>query len=507
MGINVTKARMPVHFEMNDDTDSRFKKAKIWIAHTGENLNNSYFSKEVLEEMSKTLPGIPIVGYIEVNDDDDEDFSDHRQQIVIKSGKGVNLRYAGHAYGFIPEDCNSQFELRDGKEWLTAEGIIWTKFTDSFGIMKESNGVKSQSMEIQEAEGEVDDIGRMVYNSAVFSALCILGEGVNPAMTGSTIEFFSDKKHQYQFELEEMIQAFEKEKGELDLEDELEQKVAEDNQVQTEPDSQTVIEENKGEVTPDENKDAEDEFASKKKDDEKEAKDDEGKPKSAAKKDEDEEDEEEDDKKEKKMFSIVENSVSINFQLSHEDQRSVLYSKLGDKVSKGYHYILQMFNDHAIVEQVTYDDDYENREEKIVMVKFSTENDEMSIGEVSQVFPMYLTESEKVTIDSQRTEIEQLSSRLEELSEFKQASEFKEKEAIVDKYSEELEVEVVKEIKANFSTMSVEDVEKEVALSFFKKAQSDKETESKTSVSVTNFSKKTNKPKYGSLDKFFNKNI
>ena len=49
---------------MQESTDGRFQKVKVWIAHTGENLNNSYFEKETLESMVSTLPYIPIVGYI-----------------------------------------------------------------------------------------------------------------------------------------------------------------------------------------------------------------------------------------------------------------------------------------------------------------------------------------------------------------------------------------------------------------------------------------------------------
>ena len=45
--------RLPVSYELSDYTDDRFKKVKIWIAHTGENLNYSVFSKEALEKMAK----------------------------------------------------------------------------------------------------------------------------------------------------------------------------------------------------------------------------------------------------------------------------------------------------------------------------------------------------------------------------------------------------------------------------------------------------------------------
>ena len=500
MAINVTRGRIPVQFEVNDDSDSRFKKVKVWIAHTGENLNNSYFSKETLAEMAKTLPKIPIVGYIEVDEDGEDDFSDHRQEIVVKSGEGVDVRYAGHAYGFIPEDANAQFETRDGKEWLTAEGYIWTKFKDAFDIFSAENGIKSQSMEISDAEGEVDDIGRMVITSAVFSALCILGEDVPPAMTGSTIEFFN-KKEQYQFELNEMFEEFNKdrEKGELDLPEnkedlEIVEETIEAEFEETVEDTiveETVVEETVEEVEVDE---IEPEIEEEEEGVEPDVIEEEAEEAEA-------EDGSETDVVDG-MFSIKDNKISLNFQLSHEDQRVGLYGKLEEKVERGYHYILAMYNDHAIVEQVTYDEEWEEREEKILRVNFGADSEEITVGEVEEVFPMFLTSSEKVTIDKQREEIEQLNSRLEELSEYKATAELEAKEEFISEYAEELEEKAVEEIRENFSTMSLEDVEKEVALQIFKKSQLEKEVE--TSVGVQNFSVVKKGQRYGELDKYFN---
>lgn len=490
VGINVTKARIPVVFELSNDSDSRFKKVKVWIAHTGENLNNSYFSKETLEEMSKTLPKIPIVGYIEVDSDGDNDFSDHRQEIVIKSGEGVDIRYAGHAYGFLPEESNAKFEIRDGKEWLTAEGYIWTKFKDAIEIFNEESGTKPHSMEIIEAEGEVDDIGRMVVSSAVFSALCILGEDVSPAMTGSTVEFYSEKKNQYQFELNEMLEEFEREKGELDL-----------------PKTNEELE-NIEDTSKDESKDVNEDLGVE------EPKSAEGEPENAENPElepnedtavavEPETEGGEPESDEEGMFSINEetNTVSINFQLSHDDQRYGLYKRLEERIENGYHYVLDMYNDHAIVEQVSFDEDYENREEKILLVNFTSDNNEVEVGEVEEVFPMYLTQSEKTAVDTQREEIKTLNGRLEELSEYRDSTELDAKESLVSEYAEELEEEIVETIRDNFSTMSVEEVEKEVALQFFKKAQAEKH-ENGVSVSVQNFSK-AKEQRYGSLDKYF----
>lgn len=504
MAIEVTKARIPVVFEMGDSSDGRFKKVKIWIAHTGENLNNSYFSKETLKEMAETLPKIPIVGYIEADEDGDDDFSDHRQEIVVRSGEGVDVRYKGHAYGFIPEEPNDKFEIRDGKEWLTAEGYVWTKFKDAIDIFESDNGVKSQSMEIIGAEGEVDDIGRMIISSATFSALCILGENVPPAMTGSTVEFYSEKREQYQFELEQMMGEFEREKGELDLSKD--DKVSKDNIEEINEDfedkGEDTIVESDDEVTEGNDANAEEDKEEpevvEEDDVTEEVEDDNLEP------DVDEtEVEEESEGSETEVFSIEDNVVSLNFELSHDDKRLAVYrtlDKMDDYESGIFHYIVDMFDSHVIAKQVSYDDNGYGKE-KFVHLEYRTIDDSVELGEATEVFPMFLTKEEKDKVSSQREEIEELNNRLEELSEYKEQTELSAKKEILDEYSKVLGEDAVEEIEEKLSDMAVEEVEKEVAFQFFKKAQENKDKE-ETKVSVNNFSK-TKEGKYGYLDRYF----
>lgn len=496
VAINVTRARIPVVFELNDDSDNRFKKVKVWIAHTGENLNNSYFSKETLEEMAKTLPKIPIVGYIEADSEGEDDFSDHRQEIVVKSGEGVDIRYKGHAYGFIPEDSKAAFELRDGKEWLTAEGYIWTKFRDAMEIFSSENGVKSQSMEIAEAEGEVDDIGRMVISSAVFSALCILGEEVPPAMTGSTVEFFNEK-NQYQLEFDQMLEEFEKEKGELDLSKENEDLTKEDLDLDGKEGENPEEPEVKEEPETTEEPEASEEPETTEEPESDDTPEDGDEPEGD---ETDEGDEPEDDGE--ATFSIEDGKVSLSFQLSHEDKRRELYEKLNEH--SGYSYIIAMYDDHAIVEHSSYNENDEYTE-KFLRVDYTSGDDSVELGEATEIFPMFLTEGERDDVLSQREEIETLNSRLEELTSYKASIELSEKESLVSKHEDTIGEEAVEKIRDKFSEMTVEDVEKEVAFQFYKQVKENGEDISKkaSSAQVHNF----NKPKenrYGELDKYFN---
>ena len=204
-------------FEVSEYNDDRFKKIKIWIAHTGENLNNTVFELEALNRMSETLSYTPIVGYVENDSNGNDDFSDHRQRIILDRD-GLEVEYMGIPWGLIPENHNAKIEYREGKEWLTAEGYLWTKFDKSLKILDKSNGRKSQSMEIDSIDGYVDDYGRLNIQQARFSGLCILGDEVPPAMAGSTIEYFSTKglKEEMQEMLEELKFAMKGADDELD---------------------------------------------------------------------------------------------------------------------------------------------------------------------------------------------------------------------------------------------------------------------------------------------------
>lgn len=188
--------------------DDRFRKVKIFIAHTGENLNSTSFSLESLVNLAKSLAHVPIVGCIKEGEESIYDFSGHEEKITITTD-GIDFEYIGVPFGFIPEDHNAHIEIRDGKQWLVAEGFLWTKFNQSIDIFESSNGKKSQSMEIEDVLGYADDEGVLHIEEAVFSALCILGNDVAPAMTGSTIEYFSTK-HTFKDYVKEMALEFSK---------------------------------------------------------------------------------------------------------------------------------------------------------------------------------------------------------------------------------------------------------------------------------------------------------
>ena len=212
---------MEVTFELAEQTktDNRFTPVKIWIAHVGKNLNKSFFSKERLMAMIPSLAFIPVVGFIQADSSNKDDFAGHEQQIVVNVD-GVSYEYLGRMYGFVPENHNARFETKickDGveREFLVADGIIVNKFAKAKEIL-DRDEVKSQSMELvrESFEGNYDkENDQYVVTNAEFDALCFLGDSRLPAMVGGAIEKmqFSSLK----FELQEIMKDFTKGGGEL----------------------------------------------------------------------------------------------------------------------------------------------------------------------------------------------------------------------------------------------------------------------------------------------------
>ena len=506
MPIGVKSINLPVTYEISDYVDDRFKKVKIWIAHTGENLNYSIFTKDSLEKMSETLPYVPIVGYIEKNEEDEDDFSDHRNSITIKDGD-VNIEYMCHAYGFIPEGAKSSFEIRDGKEWLVGEGYLWTKFEKSVDIFSNSNNSKSQSMEIDNIDGFIDNEGRVNVDNARFSALCILGDNVVPGMQGSTIEMFN--ANSVKDEIKEMVYEFSK-KGDKSLEKDKEEKVegsAEEKGKKTKTNAKEAKTDSDKKDTEEKVEDVkknakkEDEEAkanaeTKSKDEEDSDKTDEDKKKFVEKDEEDTkdvEDVEKEDDKEKK-FQLV-------FEISHDDVRRCLYKAINEEES--YSWIIEVFDNHFIYQKETYEDDIYTT--KFYDRQYVVAEEKVTIGDEVEVFSKFLTKEEFDKIDADRNRVEELETELTTLKEFKAEKETADKMEILETYSEKLSEEKFKEFSEGIANFEAKDLEKEIAYALFKQDQVTEAENKAGGVAVYTAKSNETTGKYGDLDRLFEK--
>lgn len=550
--IDVTTVKLPTHFEKTEglDNDSRFQKVKIYIAHTGENLNNSVFSYDVLENMIPSLANIPILGYVGVNDDNEEDFRGHEKRLTLKDDK-FKLSFATHAYGFIPEDNNAHFETTGGKEWLVTNGYLWTRFVDAMELFKDANGSKGQSMEVGDAEGYTDDRGRMVFTNARFTGLCILGDDVPPAMAGSTISTIFSKED-FKSTFEEMLAEFSAEKGENSL---ATKKKQDDESVVATPSSSAASEEGKS-VTPAssatssaskpaEPAKAEDDKAKaspastdsstsdKTSSDEHEGTEDDvemsadkddkdtislNKNESAFKKEEDDNDNEEDgsddsedddDPEDKKKFACGtddKKKKKAQFELSLSDREMSFLQQVREQYNDAdvYTSIVSVFGDYGIVRV----SGYELNDSQYFSIPYTVNaDDSIKLGDKTEVFPTYLTESEKTEVENNRAKVKDLQTQLAELKAFKSGVEMQAKEQSLKNAEEDLTADQIKEIKAQFEAKTPEEIEKEIAFALYtthKKEMTTNQTSSRGGVKAVNLNAKKDYG-YGSANALFHK--
>lgn len=558
--IDVTTVNLPTHFEeIESSNDSRFQKVKIYIAHTGENLNKSIFSREVLENMIPSLSHIPILGLISEKDNGDKDFRGHEKNISLENGK-FKIKFNTHAYGFVPEDNNAHFEITGGKEWLVTDGYLWTRFIDAIELFNDASGSKGQSMEVGDVEGYTDNRGRLVFTNAVFTGLCILGDDVPPAMTGSTVSTVFSKQD-FKSTFEEMLAEFSAEKGEKALAAKKKQNdepavattVTEpESSASTEPaksatpassantssaskpaaepakaedktkaspasaDSSTSgkasTNESSAEPTTEEHEGVDDESAQMSSD--KNDKDTNilNKNESAFKKgeedDEPDSDDAEDDKEDKKFAcGSSKKKKKAQFELSLSDREHSLgdavYQKYVDGTVVQDIWPVEIFEDYGIFRFVNWSDD--NRQ--LFRITYSVNaDDSIKLGDKTEIFSMYVTQEEKNKIEDNRAKLADLETKIAELTEYKNNIEMSKKEKALDEVKASLTAEQMKNIRGKFTEMSVEDVEREIAYAMYSANKQEFTHSKRGGVRATNFNAKQESDfGYGTADDLFRK--
>ena len=559
--IDVRTVSLPTRFEKSEgqEPDSRFQKVKIYIAHTGENLNHSIFSHDVLESMIPTLANIPILGYVGVNDEKNEDFRGHEKRLSIDDGK-FKVSFETHAYGFVPVDNNAHFETTGGKEWLVTDGYLWTRFVDAMELFDESNGSKGQSMEISDADGYTDDRGRVVFTNATFTGLCILGDDVPPAMTGSTISTVFSKED-FKSTFEEMLAEFSAEKGEYALATKKKQN-----------DEAAVVEEEQkpssGSTASDTEKPASSATSSASKPAEKSASEDKEEPKTADKpaapaasdpaKAEDkaatpsETTDEHDDnaemsveKGEDEDISLSENESAYSNKEDKDsdetdgddtpddededdsDEDKKKFACGGGKKKKAVFELSLSNKEHAFIDAVRakYGNSYEwiwleaayeaygivgaSQEEfsgaQYFRIDYSVNaDDSIKLGDKTEVFPMYVTAEEKNKIESDRVKLSDLEEQIKQLTAYKAGIEMQAKEKSLDEAKGALTADQVKDIKSQFEVKTPEEIEKEIAFALYTTHKEEVMTPSRGGVKAINYSKKDDYG-YGSANELFHK--
>ena len=188
------KLNTPQEFINVTPINPLISKCQIKVCQVGEspNRNGSIITKETATEMANSLPGSPIVGrYLK----EKEDFEEHSREMVIEDGE-LTFKDLTQPYGFVDLNAKCWFQkfMDDGveHEYLMTEGYIWTgRYPEAQRIIDKGN---NQSMELDDkslqGSWSKDENGFyefFIINEAVISALCILGEDVEPCFEGAAV--------------------------------------------------------------------------------------------------------------------------------------------------------------------------------------------------------------------------------------------------------------------------------------------------------------------------------
>ena len=187
-----------------------FARVKVYVCYDGKNRNNSYIEKDVLQKMSNTIYGIPMVAEY---DEDNNCFKGHGGKVEI-SDEGIEFIQTTVPYGFVdpktPIFYEEVVEL-DGitkHNYLCCYAYLWYKrYPEVESVLRNQENKKiGQSMEINVTSYDIDEDGCCIIKDGYFSALAMLG--VEPCFESACVTSKFSKESDSIWE--EMILSFKK---------------------------------------------------------------------------------------------------------------------------------------------------------------------------------------------------------------------------------------------------------------------------------------------------------
>ena len=274
-----------------------FARVKVYVCYAGRNRNKSSIDEHVLEKMSQSIYGVPMVAEY---DKEHNCFKGHGGKIEI-TDEGIDFVETTVPYGFVdpktPVFYEEVTEL-DGitkHNYLCCYAYLWYKrYPEVESVLKNQDNKKiGQSMEIQVDSYEIDEDGYCVIKDGYFSALAMLG--VEPCFESASVtsKFSKDESDIW----EEMINSFKKFSAEDEVEDDEEEfkkkkKCSEDEEDSEHEDNEDEEFKKRKKCSEDEDNEDEEDFKKKKKCSEDEDEEEEYKKKRKCAEDENDEDEE-----------------------------------------------------------------------------------------------------------------------------------------------------------------------------------------------------------------------
>lgn len=487
---------VPALFEVDDNNEiNGLYKVRLKACHTKLNRNNSYITKETMEEALPSFYNKPILAHIIEVDEGEYDFDKHNMEIIddpFNEGE-KRINYIEKPIGVVPESGNAHLEYDEDedKDYVIVDGYIFTDYSNGgYEIIQRKGGTKV-SVELAVEEMHYNAKENCLYiDKFTFSGVTCLGEHVMEGMKGSTLstnfeqansedliaalERVTEALAKFNIEkskeggnnsvkLQELLEKYSITEEELSFEvegltdEELEAKFAEVYDDTSSNDGDDISDQ-ESEVSEEEvSNDSEAEEEEENEPEEEEEDPDEEIDEVASESDDETKkivNESNEDSKFSRSFSEEDGVAKVSYELSHEDLRYSLYMLLGsvEEADEEWYFITNVYDDYFI---------YENWDgNKIYKQSYSRDEENVAFsGERIEMFKELVTAEEKAALDAIRANYDTLMS---ELNQYRA----KAKEEILESevYAGIADTDEFKELKGSLDKFSVEEVQTRIDL-------------------------------------------
>lgn len=208
------RINVPMKFEMtNEILNQNFHKVKLYVCHNGLNLNGSRFSDSAIAKASRTLQNIPILAYVEKDEEGKAiGFGGHEIEYTLEEKDGelyFREHYLEVPIGVIPSQNEYAIESVDGKNYVSCIGYIWKNYANQAYDLLLENDTTDVSMEIGVNDFKFLQDDTMDILDYEYQGVTVIG--CDPAMVGAKIQMSFSKNSEYEEkvkELDELLQTF-----------------------------------------------------------------------------------------------------------------------------------------------------------------------------------------------------------------------------------------------------------------------------------------------------------
>ena len=189
-------------FEADDKNSDGLMAVKLKSCHTGKNRNKSGITDDNMNKYKYTFKGRPILGAIYKTDTGEYEFRAHDMEII---DDGEDIEYIEQPIGVISqiEEPYLEYDAEEDKNYLMVSGTIFSDYSKAAEILERRRTCKcSVEIAVEELSYNCDE-DYLSIDKFRFSGVTILGyeqDGVTEiqeGMKGSkiTIDDFSEKKN------------------------------------------------------------------------------------------------------------------------------------------------------------------------------------------------------------------------------------------------------------------------------------------------------------------------